>query len=172
MRRPRAAIVVTGSELVRGERTEAATVEAVCRITEAIGMIPVRVQRDVPGFVENRILYAIIREALDLLERGVATSEDIDAVIRWGVGMKLAVIGPLALLDVAGLDIYHSVAGYLNADLSARKDVSPLIRDRVAKGELGIKTGRGLAAYDTDQIPRLAERRGRLLLQVRKVLEV
>ncbi len=162
--------VIPVIEVVRGERTDPATVDAVCRITEAIGMIPVRVQRDVPGFVENRILYAIIREALDLLEGGVATAEDIDTVIRWGIGMKLAVIGPLALLDVAGLDIYHSVAGYLNTDLSARRDVSPLIRERVAKGELGIKTGRGLVAYEKDQIPRLAEQRGRLLLQVRKVL--
>ena len=162
--------VIPVIEVIRGERTDPAAVDAVCRLTEAIGMLPVRVQRDVPGFVENRILYAIIREALDLLERGVATAEDIDAVIRWGIGMKLAVIGPLALLDVAGLDIYHSVAGYLNADLSARVDVSPLIRERVERSDLGIKTGRGLVAYAKEQIPALAERRGRLLLQVRKAL--
>ena len=157
-------------EVVRGEQTDPAIVDAVCRLTRGIGMIPVRVEQDVPGFVENRILYAIIREALDLLERGVATAEDIDTAIRWGIGMKLSVIGPLALLDVAGLDIYHSVAGYLHPDLSARKDVSLLIRERVRNGELGIKTGRGLVAYDAEQIPILADQRVRLLLQVGKVL--
>lgn len=162
--------VIPVIEVIRGERTDAATIEAIARLAHEIGMIPVRVQRDVPGFVENRILYAIIREALDLLERGVATAGEIDTVVRWGIGMKLAVIGPLALLDVAGLDIYHSVASYLNPDLSARKDVSPLIRERVEQGQLGIKTGRGLGEYSQEQIPALAEQRGRLLLQVRKAL--
>ena len=77
-------------------------------------MVPAMVDRDVAGFVENRILYAIMREALHLLDEGVASAEAIDTITKWGIGYKLAVIGPLELLDMAGLDIYTSVASYLN----------------------------------------------------------
>ncbi len=157
-------------EIIRGERTSEATVEAVRRVVARLDMIPVLVRRDVPGFVENRILYAIMREALHLLEEGIASAEDIDTIVKWGIGYKLAVIGPLELLDVAGLDIYHSVASYLNADLSNRRDVSPLIRQKVEAGELGIKTGRGLFAYTPEQIPQLVQRRMRRLLASRKAL--
>jgi 3-hydroxybutyryl-CoA dehydrogenase/5-formyl-3-hydroxy-2-methylpyridine 4-carboxylate dehydrogenase len=157
-------------EIIRGERTGDSVVAATREVVERLGMLPVVVQRDVPGFVENRILYAIMREALHLLEEGIATPEDIDTITRWGIGYKLAVIGPLELLDVAGLDIYHSVASYLNADLSSRTDVSPLVRQKVAAGELGIKTGKGLFAYTAESIPPLMQRRMRLLLASRKTL--
>ena len=157
-------------EVIRGERTSQATVDATRRIVERVGMIPVVVRRDVPGFVENRILYAIMREALHLLEEGIASAEDIDTITRWGIGYKLAVIGPLELLDVAGLDIYDSVASYLNADLSRRADVSPLIKRKVEAGELGIKTGRGLFEYTPDGIATLMQRRMRLLLASRRAL--
>jgi 3-hydroxybutyryl-CoA dehydrogenase/5-formyl-3-hydroxy-2-methylpyridine 4-carboxylate dehydrogenase len=157
-------------EVIRGAHTSDETVEATRRLVERLDMIPVRVRRDVPGFVENRILYAIMREALHLLEEGIASAEDIDTVVKWGIGYKLAVIGPLELLDVAGLDVYHSVASYLNADLSSRRDVSPLIRQKVEAGELGIKSGRGMFAYAPEQIPQLMQRRMRLLLASRRAL--
>jgi len=157
-------------EVIRGARTSQATVDATRAVVERLEMIPVVVRRDVPGFVENRILYAIMREALHLLEEGIATAEDIDMITRWGIGYKLAVIGPLELLDVAGLDIYHSVASYLNADLSRRGDVSPLIRRKVEAGELGIKVGRGLFEYTPDGAAKLMQRRMRLLVASRRAL--
>src|SRR5690606_35455188 len=93
-------------EVIRGEKTEDHVAEFVRAFTEEMGYVPVTVKKDVEGFVENRILYAIMREALHLLEEGVASAEDIDLAVQWGIGFKLAGIGPLALLDVAGLDIY------------------------------------------------------------------
>ena len=150
--------------------TDNATVKATRKLVKRLDMIPVDVLRDVPGFVENRILYAIMREALHLLDQEVASAEDIDAIVKWGIGYKLSVIGPLELLDVAGLDIYHSVASYLNADLNASSEVSSIIRDKVAKGELGIKTGKGLFEYQSDEIPALMKRRMRLLLNAKRAL--
>ena len=85
------------------------------------------VKKDVPGFVENRVLYALLREAVDLVERGVIEPEDLDTCVSWGIGYKLAVIGPMALLDMAGLDIYNSVSRFLNADLCDRDDVAPMV---------------------------------------------
>ena len=157
-------------EVIRGAKTEDATVAATRELIERLEMIPVDVLRDVPGFVENRILYAIMREALHLLDQEVASAEDIDAIVKWGIGYKLSVIGPLELLDVAGLDIYHSVASYLNADLNASSEVSAMVRDKVAKGELGIKTGKGLFEYRSDEIPALMQRRMRLLLNTKRAL--
>ncbi len=157
-------------EIIRGDRTGDATVATTREVVERLGMLPVVVRRDVPGFVENRILYAIMREALHLLEEGIATPEDIDTITKWGIGYKLAVIGPLELLDVAGLNIYHSVASYLNADLSSRADVSPLVRQKVAAGELGLKTGKGLFSYTPQSIPPLMQRRMQLLVASRKAL--
>jgi 3-hydroxybutyryl-CoA dehydrogenase/5-formyl-3-hydroxy-2-methylpyridine 4-carboxylate dehydrogenase len=157
-------------EIIRGERTGDAAVAATREVVRRLDMLPVDVRRDVPGFVENRILYAIMREALHLLDEGVASAEDIDAIVKWGVGYKLAVIPPLQLLDVAGLDTYHNVASYLNADLSASGEVSALVRQKVAEGQLGIKSGKGLFDYAPDDLPKLMGRRMRLLLDVKKAL--
>ena len=162
--------VIPVIEVIQGAKTEDATVVATRELIERLDMIPVDVLRDVPGFVENRILYAIMREALHLLDQEVASAEDIDAIVKWGVGYKLSVIGPLELLDVAGLDIYHSVASYLNADLNASSEVSAIVRDKVAKGELGIKSGKGLFEYESDEIPALMQRRMRLLLGAKRAL--
>lgn len=162
--------VIPVIEVIRGAKTEDATVAATRELIERLDMIPVDVLRDVPGFVENRILYAIMREALHLLDQEVASAEDIDAIVKWGVGYKLSVIGPLELLDMAGLDIYHSVASYLNADLNASSEVSAIVRDKVAKGELGIKSGKGLFEYESDEIPALMQRRMRLLLGAKRAL--
>jgi 3-hydroxybutyryl-CoA dehydrogenase/5-formyl-3-hydroxy-2-methylpyridine 4-carboxylate dehydrogenase len=157
-------------EIIRGEKTDDSAAETTWDITEKVGMIPAEVTRDVAGFVENRVLYAIMREALHLVEEGIATPEAVDTIVKWGVGYKLAVIPPLQLLDVAGLDIYHSVASYLNADLSTNPGVSSAITDRVEKGDLGIKSGRGLFEYEADEIPALMQQRMKLLLASKKAL--
>jgi 3-hydroxyacyl-CoA dehydrogenase len=157
-------------EVIRGAQTDQATVEATNRVVERIGMIPAEVKRDVPGFVENRILYAIMREALHLLDEGVATAKDIDKITKWGIGYKLAVIGPLELLDVAGLDIYTAVASYLNKDLSNAPGISSTVTSKVDQGKLGIKTGSGLFDYTPEKIQQLQQQRGRLLLASKKAL--
>ncbi len=157
-------------EVIKGEQTTDETVTALWEVIEDIKMLPVLVQRDVAGFIENRVLYAIMRECLHLLETGVASAEDIDAVVKWGIGYKLAVIGPMELLDVAGLDIYNSVASYLNADLSNEAGVSQIVTEMVQDQKLGIKTGGGLFSYEPEEIGPLMQRRMNLLLSTKKVL--
>ncbi len=157
-------------EVIKGEETDAATVRTTVAVVESMAMVAGIVDRDVPGFVENRILYAIMREALNLLDEGVASAEAIDTIVKWGIGYKLAVIGPLALLDVAGLDIYTAVASYLNKDLCNEAGVSKTITRKVADGKLGLKTQGGLFDYTPDEIARLARERGRLLMATRTTL--
>ena len=158
-------------EVVAGDRTSAATVEWMMASVRRLNLIPVRVKRDVPGFVENRILYAVMREALDLVERGVVDAEDLDTCVNWGIGYKLAVVGPMSLLDMAGLDIYGSVAGYLNRDLCSRDDVSPWAQEKVASGRLGLKTGEGIYAYHQNEAASLGAERARRLVAVRRALD-
>ena len=157
-------------EVVKGAQTSPSTIDTAKAIVESLDMLPAIVDRDVPGFVENRILYAIMREALHLLDERVASADAIDTIVRWGIGYKLGVVGPLRLLDLAGLDIYTAVAGYLNKDLCNDEGISPTVADKVSAGKLGIKTQAGLFAYTPEEIQRLARERARLLVASKKAL--
>ena len=157
-------------EVIPGEKTDQATVDAASDLVRRIGYHPV-VEREVPGFVENRILYAIMRECLDLVDRGIIDPEGLDLNVRWGIGYKLAVIGPMELLDMAGLDIYNAVGSYLNTDLCTSGEVSSTIRTKIDEGRLGMKTGGGIYDYTPDQIGALRAQRAAKLVAVRKALE-
>lgn len=157
-------------EVIAGDRTAADVVTAMSGIIRSLGLLPVVVNKDVPGFVENRILYAIMREAVDLVEQGVIEPEALDACVSWGIGYKLSVIGPMALLDMAGLDIYQAVAGYLNRDLCNRADVSPWLKARTEAGQLGLKSGAGVYQYSPEQVSALRAERAQRLVAVRHAL--
>ena len=157
-------------EVIPGEKTSRETVDTTAELVRRVGYHPVE-EKEVPGFVENRILYAILRECLDLVDRGIIDPEGLDLNVRWGIGYKLAVIGPMELLDMAGLDIYTNVGGYLNQDLCNGSEVSKTITDRVDRNELGIKTGKGLYDYTPERIAELRAERARKLVAVRKALE-
>lgn len=158
-------------EVIAGEHTGAAIVEKASKLVADCGLIPVVVDKDVPGFVHNRLLYAILREAVSLVERGVIAPAELDKCFKWGLGLKLAVIGPMELLDVAGLDIYEAVASYLNADLENRTNVAPYVTRLTRDKHLGLKTGKGIFEYTPDSIPRLRAARGAKMLAVRKAME-
>ncbi|MFN8519624.1 MAG: 3-hydroxyacyl-CoA dehydrogenase NAD-binding domain-containing protein [Chloroflexota bacterium] len=157
-------------EVVPGEQTSQATVDAALAVIKDVGYVPCLLKKEVPGFVENRVLYAIMRECLALVDEGVVDLEELDVNVKWGIGYKLAVIPPMHLLDMAGMDIYTAVAGYLNPDLSNASEVSPTIKDLVAKGRLGMKTKGGLFDYTDEQVGALRAERGASLVKVRKAL--
>ena len=158
-------------EVIAGEKTAPQTVATIRDLIRSIGLLPVVVKKDVPGFVENRVLYALLREAVDLVERGVIEPEDLDTCVSWGIGYKIAVIGPMALLDMAGLDIYKSVSSFLNADLSNRGDVAPMVLEKTNASKFGIKSGEGMFSYTPEQTKALQGERARKLVAVRRILE-
>jgi len=157
-------------EVVPGEKTSQAAVEDTIAVIEDLGYYPCLLKKEVPGFVENRVLYAIMRECLALVDEGVIGREELDLNVKWGIGYKLAVIPPMQLLDMAGMDIYTSVASYLNPDLSNAAEVSPTIRSLVEEGRLGMKTKGGLFDYTDEQVGQLRAQRGAKLIAVRKAL--
>ncbi len=158
-------------EVIAGERTSQATVDWMVAAIKAINLLPITVKKDVPGFVENRVLYALLRECIDLVEGGVIDAEALDTCVSWGIGYKLSVVGPMALLDMAGLDIYQAVSSYLNDELCSRRDTSGYVAERTAAGSLGMKTGSGIYSYTPESIAKLREQRARKLVAVRKALE-
>lgn len=158
-------------EVIAGEKTAPQTVKAIQDLIRGLDLLPVTLKRDVPGFVENRVLYALLRECVDLVEQGVIDPQDLDTCVRWGIGYKLSVIGPMRLLDMAGLDIYQSVASFLNAELCNRDDVSPMVTQATQEGRLGMKSGGGLFDYSRDDLATLPRERGAKLVAVRRILE-
>jgi 3-hydroxybutyryl-CoA dehydrogenase/5-formyl-3-hydroxy-2-methylpyridine 4-carboxylate dehydrogenase len=158
-------------EVISGEHTLPAVASALIEVIRRCGHLPITIRKDVPGFVENRVLYAVMRECLDLVEQGVIDPQDLDACVSWGIGYKLAVVGPMALLDMAGLDIYAAVSSYLNKELCNRTDTAGYIAERTVQGRLGIKTGGGIYDYTSEKIAELQGARARKLVAVRKVLQ-
>lgn len=159
------------NEVIPGERTSGEVTRAIEELTRHIGYHPVTVKKEVPGFVENRVLYAIMRECLALVDEGVIDVEGLDLCVQWGIGYKLAVVPPIQLLDMAGLDIYTSVASYLNASLSDEKGVSSTATALKDDGHLGIKTGQGFFEYWPERIKELQQQRAAKLVAVRKALD-
>ena len=163
--------VIPVIEVIAGAATTTQTVDWMMDTIKGLNLLPVVVRRDIPGFVENRILYALLRECVDLVEQGVIDAEGLDTCVSWGIGYKLSVIGPMALLDVAGLDIYEAVGSYLNNELCNRGGVSDYVTERTAAGNLGMKTGSGIYSYTPERIKELQGERAKKLVAVRKALE-
>jgi 3-hydroxybutyryl-CoA dehydrogenase len=137
-------------EVVRGVRTSEETMKSGVDFVRSIGKEPIRVERDVPGFLLNRINLIGYVEAIRLLEQGIGSVEDIDKGARLAFGRKM---GPLETGDLVGLDVSY---GGLMAIYEESKDIRyyppQLLRRKVKAGELGRKTGKGWYVYDKDSI--------------------
>ena len=131
---------------------------------EQLGKAPVVVRRDVPGFVVNRLQYALLREAYALVDAGVCSFADVDRAVTHGLGARWAAIGPFETMDLAGLDVHAAVAENLWPELSREAEPSPTIARAVESGALGVKSGRGLRGnYGPEDAAALAARRERVL---------
>ena len=116
-------------------------------------------RRDVPGFIANRLQYALLREAYALVEAGVCDVEDVDRAVVAGLGARWAAIGPFAIMDAAGLEVHEAVAAQLFPRLSRSTTVPPLLRELRRRGATGAQGGSGLRGPTPRAARRLAERR-------------
>jgi 3-hydroxybutyryl-CoA dehydrogenase len=133
-------------EIVRGDRTSDETVDEALTVVRRMGKEPI-VVRDAPGFASSRLGVAIGLEAIRMLEEGVASPEDIDRAMELGYNHPM---GPLRLTDLVGLDVRLGIAEYLAATLGPRFEPPQMLRDKVAAGKLGRKTGEGFYRWNEE----------------------
>jgi 3-hydroxybutyryl-CoA dehydrogenase len=133
-------------EVVAGQGTSEETVQTTIEFCRSIGKLPVRVNADVPGFIGNRLLHAMWREAIEIVDQGVASAEDVDRVVKMTFGLRLPVVGPFENMDLVGLDLVETIHKYLLQDLAANRGPGRLLESMVQKSQLGMKTGSGF--YD------------------------
>jgi 3-hydroxybutyryl-CoA dehydrogenase len=159
-------------EVVGAEETAPATIDVLVDWMQQLGKEPVVVQRDVPGFVVNRLQYALLREAYALVDEGVCSFEDVDRAVVHGLGSRWAAIGPFETMDLAGLDVHAAVAANLWPELASGREPSPTIAEVLETGALGVKNGRGLRGdYAEADAEMLKERRNRVLRGLRGLRE-
>jgi 3-hydroxybutyryl-CoA dehydrogenase len=137
-------------EIVRGQHTTEAVVDSIKMLCTEIGKEFIEVNRDVPGFVVNRLQYAMLREAIFLVESGVATIKDVDRAVTTTLAPRWSASGPLELMDLAGLDTVEKVSRVLMPQLSCATGVPDIVRERVAAGELGTKSGAGFYQWTAE----------------------
>ena len=145
-------------ELVRGGGTSEETITTLRELYQGIGKAPAVVQKEAPGFVGNRIQAAIFREALAIVAGGIASIEDVDAIVRNGFGRRLGVAGPFEIADAAGLDVKLAVCEQLFPAIESSVETPALLREIVARGDLGTKTGRGYYEWTAESASALRQR--------------
>lgn len=138
-------------EVVRTAYTDAEVFEQTFEWLREVGKRPVKVERDVAGFIGNRLQHALWREAIALVEMGVCDAEAIDTVVKNSFGMRLAVLGPIENADLVGLELTRDVHRVLFPDLRCDKWPSKLLDALIAGGHTGMKAGKGLRAWTPEQ---------------------
>jgi 3-hydroxybutyryl-CoA dehydrogenase len=153
-------------EVIRSDFTDEGVYETVIALLTKVGKEPVRVLKDVPGFLGNRMQHALWREAVSLVEHGIASAEDIDRVVKYSFGLRMPFIGPLETADLAGLDLTFAVHEDLFPYLEVASQPSPVLQEKIARGELGVKTGRGFHVWTAKKVAETIGQRDRFLLKL------
>ena len=158
-------------EVICGKETSEETVEIVMNVLAAAQKKPVRVSIDLPGFIGNRLQHALAREAMSLVQKGVATPEGVDEVVKSSLAVRLLFTGPIEQRDFNGLDTHLSIASYLYEDLEDTHVPLKILSDKVAEGKLGFKTGEGFYDWRDKNKTEVSARKNQNLIDVLKFLK-
>jgi 3-hydroxybutyryl-CoA dehydrogenase len=149
-----------------GDHTSTQAVESSFTLLEKAGKVPALVKRDTAGFVGNRLQHALRREAIAIVAQGIASPEDVDRIARLSFGLRLPLVGPLETVDLGGLDLTQAIQTYLLPELDRSTGPSQLIQGKVARGELGAKSGKGFYDWSPSRTARVIRRRDEALLEM------
>ncbi|WP_370206590.1 3-hydroxyacyl-CoA dehydrogenase family protein [Pararhodobacter marinus] len=158
-------------EVIRTEGTAEPAMATMMALLAEAGKTPVRVDKDVPGFIGNRLQHALWREAVSLVERGICDAESVDTVVKSCFGRRLSVLGPLENADLVGTDLTLDIHNTVLADLEDRKGPSPYLEGLVAEGKLGMKSGEGFRSWTEAEATAVRNRVARHLTKLEGILE-
>jgi 3-hydroxybutyryl-CoA dehydrogenase len=151
------------AEIVPSHKTRQTYVDAIEEQLEGIGLATIVLKKSIPGFIGNRVQFAILREALHLLRQGVASPEEIDTVIQLTLGRRYRFAGPLASADLGGLNTIMEVAKHLMPELAKDESAIDLLSEHVEHNEIGVRSGRGFYEWTPERLEQLKTSRQRLL---------
>lgn len=155
-------------EVVKGDRTDEETVKRAMAVVASMNKKPILLNKELPGFIGNRLQYALFREAQALLDAGAATKEDIDAAVTYSIGRRLPVTGPLMTADMGGLDVFSAISNYLFEDLATDQQSGETLTKLVEQGTLGDKSGKGFYEWDAAASEKINTEREQTLIHFLK----
>ena len=156
-------------EVVRSEATDTGVAQSVFDLMQRLHRKPVMVAKDIPGFLANRMQHALMREAWSLIERGIATPEDVDLAVRYGFGFRYVAAGPILQKEMSGLDVTYLASRALFPDLC--NDIEPIaaLAEKVKAGHIGMKAGKGFQDWPAEKV---AKAKARYQIALKRALEI
>ncbi|WP_199731292.1 3-hydroxyacyl-CoA dehydrogenase family protein [Paraburkholderia sp. RAU2J] len=150
-------------EVVPGTATAPEVTQHTVVLMSSIGMEPVVLAKAIPGFVGNRLQFAVLREALNIVRSGAATPDVVDRVMKASLGRRWGIVGPLEGADMGGLDTFLDISSHLMPELAKDEDVLDLLRQQVDAGRVGVRSGAGFHEWDDERLARVKEGRKRVI---------
>lgn len=138
-------------EVIKSDYTSDEVMDQTMELLKKVDKHPIRVNKDVPGFVANRLQHALWREAISIVEHGIADAATVDEAIKYSFGLRLPVLGPMENSDMVGTDLTLSIHSYILKHLENSTEPSPILKEKVEAGDLGFKTGKGFQEWSSDQ---------------------
>ena len=164
--------VVPLIEIVMGQKTDIAYAQQICELYRSIDKKPVLVKKDIPGFLANRIQHALMREALSLVQEGIATPADIDDAVRYSFGFRYAAVGPMTQKEISGWDGMANAAKEIYPSLSNTTTLPPKVVQLMAEGKTGMKAGEGFRKWTPEEIQSVSDSYSRRLKAAFDVLNI
>ncbi|KFI97554.1 3-hydroxyacyl-CoA dehydrogenase family protein [Bifidobacterium stellenboschense] len=155
-------------EVVPGEKTTKEVVDTTFDLMTRIGKKPARLNKESLGFIGNRLQMAVLREEFHIIQEGIADAATVDDVMKYSLGRRWNLVGPVASIDLGGLDVFYNISTYLFDDMDNGTGPSPLLAEKVKAGDLGAKTGRGFFSWQGEDGRRVIAQRDQVLLRALK----
>ena len=139
-------------EVVKSDATSDETAETVMAVLKGVGKEPVLCKKDVPGFIANRMQHALWREAISIVENGIADAETVDKAVRYSFGLRLPQLGPLTNSDMVGTELTYNIHNYILQFLEDTHTPSPLLTQMKEEGKMGFKSGEGFMKWTPEEV--------------------
>jgi 3-hydroxybutyryl-CoA dehydrogenase len=155
-------------EVVPGDKTDPATIKFIVGLMNHIGKHAAPLSKEALGFVGNRIQLAVLRECFHIVNEGIASPEAVDDIVKYSLGRRWSLVGPIASADLGGLDVFGNISAYLYDDLANNQGMDQVLKEKMDNNELGLKTGKGFFNWEGETGKEIVANRDAELLELLK----